>query len=1692
MAVKIDSKLETWKNRLLDLGKRNRLINYRESKRSTLTIQKPDPYALWESFVQGEKPLEFPFFDDAGPAQEMFQSDPEQTALMICPPEEDALPEGAVRTSQSPAEMQKTLRNLRSKSKMAMEEQGINILYLAFGFMKWTEVSHGRTELTSPLLLVPVRLTVESITSPFVLELTDDEIVLTPALRYQLQSDFGLTLPEYEDDTDLREYLEQIRALVEKNQWTVVEEAALSLFSFLKINMYMDLERNRDKIAENPVVRAISGDPSAVTPIPGELNDYDFDAKIPPEQAFQVVDADSSQQEAILCAKKGLSFVLQGPPGTGKSQTITNIIAECLADGKKVLFVSEKMAALDVVHRRLTAAGLDDFCLVLHSHKANKKELLDQLRRSMELAGKKVRLNDEAMQKLSTLQEDRKKLNQYAEQVFAPVEPLGKSIYEVNGILASLDGFEDVIFKVGDVRGTTQQKLNRYLYVLNTFRDIVSRMTADSRSNPWRGTAVQRVSNELRHDIGARLPVLSQQLGGCAERTAEMFGALSLELPCTLDGLESARQVFACAKHSPLIPGGWMERDELAPLLEMVQTQREEQQQFTDADRTLKEQYALLAHSGVQEEAFCAAEKAIFRPLPVLLEEQQRVEARLNAEPIFLALSEPGSLEHCRKECALAREKVEALRSLEQQSLEDFERPVFEVDHAPMLARYKTEYGSIFKYFKGSYRQDSRTMKACYKFLHGKLTDQVVLAVLAKLQQMDVLREEITAGCPHLLTVFGSMYADLRTDFDRMEQMMQVCGLLLESRACLERMTGIAEQESTAAAGLRESFGAFYTGLDTPWEQVRGALLWAEEFRQVVRDCALNREFVQRICGEQKAVERCAAYEQELDSIRSGMEEDLTWFLSLFEEPQTLRGMELRELGVRVQSCAENLSLLEEWIDFVEAWWACDAESLGGYIEQIEAKQLPAERIVPVFKKRFFRLWLDAVLPEYPAVLSFRRSAQEHTVQEFAQLDRMQFDIAKARIRLKLIESLPLLDKFTNGLDEVGILKRELAKQRRIMPIRKLFREIPNLLLTLKPCLMMSPLSVSLFLESDSYQFDTVIFDEASQVCTENAIGAISRGRQVIITGDSRQLPPTNFFAASTSDADTDYDREEEEDDSGAFESILDEASLLPERTLLWHYRSRHEHLIAFSNAKIYHNNLITFPSNVDRVKDNGVEYIYVKDGFYDRGGRRGNVIEAKRVAELVFEHFRTHPNRSLGVIAFGEVQQQAIEAALREMRMKDQQFEPFFKEDREEPFFVKNLENVQGDERDTILFSIGYAKDAQGVFRMNFGPLSKMGGERRLNVAVTRAKYNIKLVGSILPADIDTDRISSEGPKLLRAYIDFAMHGMEALQKEITESDVTEHDSPFEKAVYDYLERKGYRLATQVGCSGYRIDMAVKHPTLSGRYVLGIECDGAAYHSGRTARERDRLRQDVLEQMGWTIYRIWSTDWIKDPAAEGKRLVEAVEQAIKNCNEPEPAPAELPAAPAEERFVSVEKRPEVKTDDANPYGFARRPHFSLSDSEGGHGGLRTGADCVLKIVEELYPVHYDIICHYMAPMLGNTKATVKVKRQVDEYLKQLGAKVRRRGDFLVPADYQKALPWADNDRKIQHISPDELAAAMLAVQKKSVGMTREMLCTETARAYNFRRMTRNVSAAMEEAFDLLVQYHQVRIVEDKVTAVHG
>lgn len=1670
----MDKKIEEWKNKLLDLGKRNRLINYRDTKRSNLRINKPSIFDLWKHIVINESPLEFPYYDDEQIG--IFENDSEDTLNRF------------VVTNQSVKDQQKTLRNLRDKAKIAIQEQGVNILYLSFGFLRWREDNNSDIYFLSPLILVPVTLTLESITSPFILELHEDEITLNPTLLYKLNSDFGISIPEFDSDCDLCKYYNEIDKIVKNNKWEVVFDTGLSLFSYLKINMYNDIEKNKEKIMTNPIVRAITGDKSAIEESLSEIREYDHDKEVLPIDMYQIVDADSSQQDAILLAKKGVSFILQGPPGTGKSQTITNIIAECLASDKKVLFVSEKMAALEVVHKRLSAAKLTDFCLTLHSYKANKKEVLEQLSKVLNLSRKKANLSDEAYQKLTLLQTDKEKLNAYAQQIYETIQPFGKSIYQVNGYLANLETYENVVFNIPDVASTNIKRFNMYINLLTQFSATIGDMSVDYNNNPWNNANISAVTNEINHNIGAYFPKMLTKISFLSDIITKVSSDLEIPHLSSYFGITEICDILDLAAKSTKAPVDWIMRDDLTSLWDEVDINNKLKQEYIEGQSELAKIYTQL--SLINPNLVLNESKTLLSSTGII--EQIELLSSIILKNNCLKSMQNGEFEKAESLYNETKLKVNEILDIRSNLLETYERGIFDIDYKQMLYRFRNDYTSIFKILKKQYKIDKKVIRSLHKDDFKRMKDQDIVIILKKLCLINEINFWISEQKVLLDRFFGDLFCGESTDFEGLLKHLKTYILITQSLEKLTYMHNLIKTIESADTQLKTHFYYLYSGISTDWDIVMKSLNWARDFKIITNKYNLSKEFIKYACTDDLKIKDCFEYLKRINEAKKDFDIEFNWYLDFFENKEYIMHMSMDFLYDRVIKSLNNLFLLEEWIDFHVARTNCINEGLGDYIYNINQSSIKAEHIIPIFKKRFYRLWLDAVMAKYPAVLNFRRRTQEHTIEEFVSLDKMQFEIAKARILKKLIEKLPTFDKVTSGVDELSTLKKELGKQRRIMPIRRLFREIPNLLLTIKPCLMMSPLSVSLFLAADSYKFDTVIFDEASQVCTENAIGAISRGKQVIIAGDSKQLPPTNFFNATTSDVlyDSIEDDEEENDDINAYESILDEAGLLPERTLLWHYRSKHEDLIAFSNAKIYRNNLITFPASVTRGIDKGVEYRYVRNGIYDRGGKKGNIIEAEHIAELTFEHFIKFPDRSLGIIAFGEVQQQAIETVLRQRRKANLSYEVFFNEDREEAFFVKNLENVQGDERDTIIFSIGYAKDQNGKFSMIFGPLSKSGGERRLNVAITRAKHNVKLVGSILPTDIDLDHINSEGPKLLRSYIDFAINGPSVIASEVITNDIIEYDSPFEEAVYNYLDKKGYQLSTQVGCSGYRIDIAVKHPSLSGQFVLGIECDGASYHSARTARERDRLRQAVLEDMGWRIYRIWSTDWIKDSITEGEKLVSVIEEEIRKYSDNTFSNNNIPSVKEECTFLNLAN----KTIDTivlnNPYGFKKQVEISFKEAEYCKTGIWDIESCITMAVNKAYPLHYELLCKKIAPLFGNTKATSKIRDEVDYCLASITGIIRN-GDFLYPKEYSKIIPQViSNTRIINHISIDEIAEAMIIIISKSIGISKINLFNATAREYGFGRAGERIQTTLQLTYDELLKSGRIKEIDDKVKLI--
>lgn len=1835
MGQKLHNRIEIWKKQLLDFGKRNRLINFLEGKRNNVTITNPSFSRLWELLVINEKEIKFPYAKKV-----QINDDGEEIYNTII--------EGDIETNKPIEDLQKTLKSLRYKANTSIEEQGINTLYLTFGMLKWKEQNNSAQVYSSPIILVPVKLLIESITSPYRLVLHDDEIVINPTLAHKLDSDFGISIPDFDfSHDDPEEYLEKFAQKVENQNWNIEKSVHLANLSFLKINMYNDLERNEKKLGENSVIASMVGEQDSIQ-IPDDLNNFDHDKQIRPIDSFQVVDADSSQQDAILLSKKGVSFVLQGPPGTGKSQTITNIIAEAIADGKKVLFVSEKMAALQVVYNRLASVGLADFCLTLHSHKAKKKEILRELANSINVD--RTRVREEALAQLELLERKRDLLNKYQEELHTPTSSLNVSIYDIQGRLAKLENIPDVIFSITDAAQTNDRQLNERIYLLNDLSKTIGKRSEEYVNNVWRNSTIRFLSNELRHDIDSRISNATPLLSQLENSHSSVCSKLGIDIVPSLRGNDNLIQILRVAAKSPTIPTEWVFDHNVDFLIEEACKYKDSVEQLLFLKEKIKGIYKeeselnareykdnlssltqllrkrIISHDNNQLASY------IENTFPELRQATTRIGSLFESAGLLatkLGIMCPANIEQMQLfvNSILALEKVvdikpapkwfnsdchnnikselESHKSLHNAVLDAkhsilscFDKEIFTLDFYPILQRFRGEYNSFLRFFKREYRYDLKVLNS-YLSNGKKLSYKDALETLNMLKTISDNNEIINSDAEQYRKIYGEYYQGLYTKWETLSdnidiffksirqvhnvtpelmrvmsqghmpanEMLQFINLsssynindeLLKLQTALTAdinyvtswaeikayslqtislaeefiskynalmnmryapcnyetvisdldsiitMEDLNEELLQQKDTLKELYKDYYNGVETNWDELAEALKYASELRNLESQYNLQESFIRKVCLDKDTISYCADMQNTLYLHRKALNEYINWFASLFNNEEDFYSDNLLDLSNRMSLCKDNKYLLEEWVDYCSNREKCNEAGLGEYVTKIEELKIDSSYISDAYLKRFYRLWLDGILPVFPAVQNFRGRIQTQTIKEFCELDKGQFKIAQARVRERALSRIPDFNSINAARDEIAILKRELNKQRRLMPLRKLFMAIPNLITSLRPCFMMSPLSVSVFLEAQSYNFDLVIFDEASQVHTEDAIGAIMRGKQTIIVGDTKQLPPTSFFSTSLNDEDYDVDSDDivEDCDAGTFESILDEAvAVLPERSLRWHYRSRDEHLIAFSNIKVYNSQLITFPSPTESAPDTGVEYVYVKDGIYDRGGKKNNIIEARKVADLVFEHFKKYPARSLGVVTFSEAQQNAVDAAIRQKRLQNPRFDKFFIEDKDEPFFIKNLENVQGDERDTIIFSIGYAKDNKGIMYMNFGPLSREGGYRRLNVAITRAKYNVKLVGSITSNDIDLDKVSSEGVKMLRSYIEFAQQGIIALEKELSFDYSLDFDSPFEEAVYDFLQSKGYNVVTQVGCSGFRIDMAVKDPMNNNQFAIGIECDGATYHSSRTARERDRLRQTVLEDMGWTIYRIWSTDWIKDQITEEEKLVNAIEKTL----------AHIPLESYNNEFVDetddkddmavstieIEEKVASSETPSVGYGFELYKRTCPLTFYEESGKPKDKSDIVLDIISLEQPIHFEELCRRIAPAYDRQKATSFVRNEVrdifyyylDDVITEDANGFVRLKDFT---EIRVRIPNPEDDyiRPISYICDEELALALKTIALHSFGITPEDLFIVTSRELGFKRTGENITNMLQKVYNSMLENGEVTEVDGKVQIV--
>ena len=1600
-------RLEHWKQKLLDLSMFNRLLNFVPTKKS-VPLCAHDLDALEDRLQQGTRVriLPRPELGDRGEAPRDLALASQQAGVdLVQRFLAESLRAGRLHADLDEATLDERLVEIYRHARSSLEETGANTLHLAIGFLKYYETRESTKPRRAPLLLLPLVAERSSVQDGVRFLLDDAEPRLNPTLQQYLATNFELrvplgdTPPEGELGVDVQAVLAAWRQVaLGMPRWEVEATACLGFFSFTKYLMWLDLA-DRDALLQSPVLQHLVTQPNAVLPqrapeLPrDELDDLD------PADVFCPKDADSSQLAAVLSAAGGRSFVLEGPPGTGKSQTITNLIAHALGHGKRVLFVAEKRAALEVVQRRLAEVGLGPFCLELHSSKSGPKAVLEQLRRALEVGQR--REPEEWRAVAHDQQVVRRQLQQVVHDLHRPREH-GSSVFAAMAELVALPApvpMEWPELPLGEPAAVATAAT-----AVATLAGAALPLGVPAAA-PWWGCR--------RADW---TPAFGRSVEPAAERLARATATLSAALAPVATAL-GLGPVFGVAGPS---------RAQWSVLLELVRWLGAPS--LPPAAWLPRDDWRMLAAELEQASDLGRRAAAMWSPL----------SARWRRE--LLALD----LDALHAEYAASAEAFVVLRWWQlRQAKATLQAAVLGTMPAATVVRDDLDA--------------ARGVRA---------TERTLSALAAARSALGPQWRDGQADWP-MVAGWVQQVQELRRLLLALEP-----GALVPRPACLQAFAAVVERLAVGGAELAPQLGALRVAQD----------------------------------------EFAAALAASVDLL--ALDPDLA-----FAAP-TQPGW-LAAVAARLERWRSAWPQLRDHCAYHGAAVAARAAGVAPLVEAHADGSVTTAVLVPTFRARFLQAWLDRVHAAEPALARFRGVDHERAIARFQALDRRSIQLAADVVRARLSAQLPQLRDTTVASSELGILEREIKKQRKHKPVRRLLAEIPGLWRRLAPCVLMSPLSVAQFLGRAGQRFDLVVFDEASQIPMWDAVGAIGRGTSLVVVGDSRQLPPTSFFQRQAQGDDIGSDEIPED-----LESVLDECATagLPRQHLDWHYRSRHESLIAFSNHHYYQNRLLTFPAPAAIAPGLGVRCVRVA-GVYDRANAQHNRIEADALVAEVKARLLdpARVGQSLGIVTFSQAQQVLIEDLLDRARRTEPALEAAF-QSAVEPVFVKNLENVQGDERDVILFSICYGPDAQGRVHENYGPLNLQGGERRLNVAVTRARTELVVFTSLGPEQV-AQRSAALGARHLRAFLDYAMRGPAALPATASRDPGRGVESPFEAAVCRALQQRGHEVHTQVGCSGYRIDLAVVDPAAPGRYLLGIECDGATYHAAATVRDRDRLRSAVLRGLGWQLHRIWSTDFWQDPLGELARVEQAIAAAAAAARAADaaaaarlahatpavaaPAPAgELPSLasaaagvpppwprtepPAAAPSPAVGSLPPTADptptppppaaalpppdpDGPRPYTEAALPRAGTPEQFQLATALRTVRGQLERVLAAEAPVQFDRLARTVAAAWDLARLTDRVRERVRQ---ALPAAAVVDGDLVWSSAEQRAtfrgfrVPQDGEgpSRSAEELPPPEIEQAMLWLLRQHQALAADDLARETARCFAITRLGTVVREVMAAA----------------------
>ena len=1533
----------------------------------------------------------------------------------------------ALQTLLREHDLNPRLRLLGERARSDLRDRGVSTLFAAFGFLEWYEDDAAQRPHLAPLVLVPVELNRVSRNNRQIYELraTDEEPMRNAALAEDLRRRFGVELPDLTSDDSPESYFEKIKRICDHYQrWHVRRFLTIHIFSDAKLAIYADLNRDAwpddDALSRHRGIRQLMSE-TGVTDAPyGTDHDIDGD-KAAVRLPALIYDADSSQHSTIVDALRDGNLAIYGPPGTGKSQTITNLIAAAMDAGKTVLFVAEKLTALDVVHKRLHEADLDRYCFVLHSRGIRRGAVREALRQRVDAAPpdfdqatyENLRMDWEtqrdALKLYASIMGDRlgaleltvheilwKEIRRREGSRSLPPDVATIRLPEADALALTVNGLQKTKGRISELVSThktlgepgvwpwrgimgtdlpptevapTLHRLAAWRTTVGDlakkaacFSDAIDLITLDSIAQVDRATALLEDNAELgrEYDLAAlafkdtrRAVIAANDAATRASEHARTFREkFDLDPAC----LQADADFRAMVDEASALDCVELAVGELAGVAEAKRARVDSLVQLRLALKSLHRLFSINEpEAGTVQTIVQAIDYIRQTPRPLLLArtdewveerahirlaklqasvekarcERETLEKRfdmkvlpspaelraagcrfeLSRMPLWLSWLSAESYRAAKLYRGIARKRrkpdagtiaVDLLRLAEHEDavaslLMDEDGKALFGNHWRGLETNLREAlevagwaETVAKDFSGI---GAGRMEVRHMLLHGN-TDTLdeVINLASGLRDLRIEDHFTSDGGPiadpNELYERAKRIDDLAT---RSEQAGLPEGLrLIDANAVADlldhyRRDRVASEDIQVPrlVGDITTDGEMITSLAELCCAIDAKALTAEAWRAAIK---ANAEYGSGLPGEW------------FENIRNAVakEEDAwcAWTTPLkvnetvFFDGVERKAVPLDALRQRAGECLDGGNTILEWCRYRRILGSIFHSEAKPVLESFEQNQIDVGQLSIAFELTLYRSLASIVFRKYPDLQRLTGAQLRNHKEAYCEVEGKLQKLECARIAYEL-HHRPVERGISAGppgtLTERALINYQLDLNRASVSPRELMNRSGKALRQLKPCFMMSPTTVAELLPKESEMFDLVVIDEASQMLPSDALGAIARARRAIIVGDPQQLPPTTFFQGGGTGAEGD-------DGDGlatASESILDLAmsAWRPHRYLRWHYRSRHSALIQFSNAKFYDNCLIIFPGPNEGASESGVNFHYVDNGIYR--GDRTNVLEAERIVEAVIGFAADGDNleRSLAVVTMNQPQRDFLDDFLDKAASEHSSLARYIRrwENTLEPFTVKNLESVQGDERDVIFISTVYGpRTPDSPVLQQFGPITQQGGERRLNVLFTRARWRIDVFSSMRANDIQPRQGSHRGVEVLRDYLEYAATGR--IGTGISTGVPTE--SPFEEHVKEKLVAVGYDVTPQVGVARYRIDLGVKHTEYPHGFLLGIECDGATYHSAKSVRDRDRLREAVLRGLGWDIYRIWSTDWFNDADREIQRLLDYLEGRLAKFRE--------------------------------------------------------------------------------------------------------------------------------------------------------------------------------------------------------------